>query len=77
MAIEDILQDYEARRIKALAMGGPDRLAKRRAPGILNARERIDHLLDADSFIESGLFGTSSAAESDRDKTPADGKIAG
>jgi acetyl-CoA carboxylase carboxyltransferase component len=77
MAIEDILQDYEARRIKALAMGGPDRLAKRRAPGILNARERIDHLLDADSFIESGLFGTSSAVEADRDKTPADGKIAG
>ena len=77
MTIDDILQDYEARRVKALAMGGPDKLARRRAAGVLNARERIGHLLDDGSFIESGLFGTSSAVEADRDKTPADGKIAG
>ena len=77
MAIDNILQDYEARRDAALAMGGPDKLDRRRAGGVLNARERINHLLDDGSFIESGLFGTSSAVEADRDKTPADGKIAG
>jgi acetyl-CoA carboxylase carboxyltransferase component len=69
--------DYAARRAKALAMGGPAKLAKRKAAGILNARERVDHLVDAGTFIESGLFGVSGTRPEDRDKSPADGKIAG
>ena len=77
MAFEELFQEYEDRRAKALAMGGPEKLEKRRAAGILNARERIDYLADPGSFMESGLFGTSAAFESDRDKTPADGKVAG
>lgn len=76
MAHEALLQDYEERRQRALAMGGPEKLAKRHATGVLNARERIDALLDADSFLESGLFGTS-VMPSDADNTPGDGKIAG
>src|SRR5690606_13907453 len=69
--------DYEARLSKALAMGGPEKLARRKAAGVLNARERIDALVDNGTFIESGLFGTSAARPEDRDRTPADGKIAG
>ncbi|MGE8943182.1 acyl-CoA carboxylase subunit beta [Leptospira interrogans] len=69
--------DYEARLSKALAMGGPEKLARRKAAGVLNARERIDALVDKGTFIESGLFGTSAARPEDRDRTPADGKIAG
>lgn len=76
MAFDDLLNDFEQRRQRALAMGGPERLAKRRASGVLNARERIEYLFDPDSFIESGLFATS-AYSADRDKSPADGKITG
>ena len=43
----------------ARAMGGPEKLARRKAAGVLNARERIEYLLDAGTFIESGLFGAS------------------
>jgi len=68
--------ELQQRRAKALAMGGEERLAKRRAQNILNARERLSHLLDAGSFHESGLLAASYRPAA-RDKTPADGKIAG
>lgn len=73
----DMMADYEARKAQALSMGGPTKLARRQAAGFLNARERIDRLVDQDSFLESGLFGTSAYSEDDRSKTPADGKVAG
>ncbi len=76
MAFEEILAEHARRRDKALAMGGPDKLARRRAEGNLNARERLDLLLDAGSFTESGLFGAAIRPEV-RDRTPADGKVAG
>ena len=76
MAFEQLLKEYAARRAKALAMGGPQRLEKRRHAGWMNARERIDYLLDAGSFIESGLFATSLNLP-DIGSTPGDGKIAG
>ena len=76
MAHEEALKDYEERRRRALAMGGEAKLAKRKATGVLNARERIDLLLDDDSFLESGLFGTS-VMPGDADNTPGDGKLAG
>ena len=53
------ISTYEARKAKALAMGGAEKLAKRKAAGVLNARERIARLFDKGSFIESGLFGGS------------------
>lgn len=76
MAFEHMLHELHTRRESALAMGGPEKLAKRRAEGVLNARERLDYLLDAGSFVESGLFATSVHKEV-RHKTPADGKLAG
>ncbi len=71
------LQAFEEQRAKALAMGGPEKLARRKAAGILNARERIAYLCDPDSFIESGLFGASVSNPADRHRTPGDGKIVG
>ncbi|MCZ6627744.1 MAG: methylmalonyl-CoA carboxyltransferase [SAR324 cluster bacterium] len=69
--------EFERRRAKALAMGGEEKLAQRKAQGLLNARERIARLLDEGSFLESGLFAFSSGNPEDRDSTPADGKLAG
>jgi acetyl-CoA carboxylase carboxyltransferase component len=68
---------YEAMKAKALAMGGPEKLARRRAAGVLNVRERVDGLVDPGTFIESGLFGSSGTRPEDRDRSPADGKVAG
>jgi methylmalonyl-CoA decarboxylase subunit alpha len=76
-AHQHALDEFDRRRDAALAMGGPEKLARRRHAGILNARERLDYLLDDESFLESGLFGESSTRPEDRGKTPADGKIAG
>ena len=62
------LDDLDARRRAAAAMGGEAKLAKRRAEGRLDARARIDHLLDRDSFREIGrLAGV----------VPADALVAG
>lgn len=76
MAFEEQLEELERRRRRALAMGGPEKLAERRAAGLLNARERIDRLFDAGSFLESGMLAVSNRPE-DRASTPADGKVAG
>lgn len=69
-----LLRQHEER---ARRMGGEEKLARRAAKGLLNARSRIDVLLDADTFIESGLLGVSVASPEDRENTPADGKVAG
>lgn len=76
MAFEKALDELAGRKARALAMGGAEKLAKRKAEGVLNARERIDVLLDAGTFVESGLYATSHRPEV-KDRTPADGKIAG
>ncbi len=77
MSYETLLAEYDARRAKALAGGGEDKYAKRTAAGVLNARERIALLLDKDTFIESGLFGSSGIYPEQADETQTDGKIAG
>ncbi|GAA4349097.1 carboxyl transferase domain-containing protein [Variovorax defluvii] len=76
MAHEKMLAAFEQAKQKALGMGGPEKLARRKAEGHMNARERLGALLDADSWIESGLFATSHRPEM-RERTPADSKIAG
>ena len=76
MKFEDKIKEHAARTRVAMAMGGEAKLAKRRKPEILNARERIDYLLDPGSFRESGLFGVSYIPEM-RESTPADGKVTG
>jgi len=59
-----------------MAMGGADKLARRKQAGQLNARERIAALLDPDSFQEIGLFAHSSML-AEAEETPGDGKIIG
>ena len=53
---DGVLDDLEERRAASRAMGGEERLAKHRAAGKLDARARIDHLLDPGSFLELGTL---------------------
>lgn len=76
MTMDELAQNLVERRAQALAMGGAEKLARRKQEGVLNARERLDMLLDEGSFVESGLFARSIRPEM-RDKSPADGKVAG
>ena len=76
LSFDDLERDFEERAARARAMGGEGKLARRKASGTLNARERIDHLADPGSFTEFGLFAQS-AREPDRSRSPADGKISG
>ncbi|MEL7488087.1 MAG: carboxyl transferase domain-containing protein, partial [Pseudomonadota bacterium] len=48
------LEELNRRRALAEKMGGPEKLARQKARGKLNARERIATLLDTDSFREIG-----------------------
>jgi acetyl-CoA carboxylase carboxyltransferase component len=77
MAYENLLAEYEARRAKALAGGGKEKYAKRKAAGTWNARERIAYLADQGTFLESGLFGASGVYPEQADETQTDGKLAG
>lgn len=76
MAYRKQIDELRAREAKARAMGSPRRLEERRAAGVLNARERLDLLLDPDSFKETGLLAVS-AREADRERSPADGMVSG
>jgi acetyl-CoA carboxylase carboxyltransferase component len=76
MSHEARLAELDKRKQAARAMGGAKKLAKRRERGQLNAQERLDALIDPNSFIELGLLGASSIDE-DAAETPRDGKIAG
>lgn len=69
-------QQLADRKARALAMGGEDRIARQHAKGRLTARERISRLVDSGSFDELGLLAASEYPQM-RDRTPADGKIAG
>jgi len=70
------IEEHARRARAAQAMGGEKKLAARRATGVMNARERIDYLLDPGSFRETGLFGVSYIPEM-RASTPGDGKVTG
>lgn len=77
MAHEDMLAKLDTMREQAKAMGGPEKLARRREQGSLNAQERLEALVDKDSFFETGLLGRSSFSSKEAAKTPRDGKITG
>ena len=70
------LAELEARRQKALGMGGPAKVERVHAAGKLTVRERIAALLDPETFREVGLLATSDLADV-REKTASDGKVCG
>ncbi len=50
------LDELQTRRTHARAMGGPEALARFKASGRMNARERIDAMFDAGTFRELGAL---------------------
>ena len=76
MAFEKILQELRDRKHKALQQGGREKVKQQHEKGRLTARERIDALLDPDSFIELGLLAGSDIPKM-AGRTPADGWIMG
>jgi len=77
-ASEQKLNQYRKRRYAVLHQGG-EAVAKRKAQGKLNARERIDLLLDQGSFVELDIFATTRATGfgmEDR-RIPGDGVVVG
>ena len=41
-SLDELSKDLDVRRAKALGMGGPEKLEKRKKRGVMNARERMD-----------------------------------
>jgi propionyl-CoA carboxylase beta chain len=54
--MKDVLKELERRRAVARAGGGPARIAAQHKRGKLTARERLEILLDDDSFEEFDMF---------------------
>ena len=73
------IEELKKRRAKVMLGGGADKLEKQRKAGKLTARERIDALVDPDSFAESGMFAEHRSVTFGMDgkEMPADGVITG
>lgn len=71
--------DLKKRRAKVMLGGGADRLDKQRQQGKLTARERIEALVDPESFAENGLFAQHRASMFGMEgkDMPADGVVTG
>jgi acetyl-CoA carboxylase carboxyltransferase component len=76
VAFERELGELNRRRQRALEMGGLEKVQRQHASGRLTARERIERLLDPDSFLEVGMLNHSDIPGME-EKTPADSKVAG
>ena len=73
---DELLKDLQDRRDTARAMGGSERLEQQRRDGRLDARARIDRLLDDETFVELGTL-VGSVHRGVVPPVPADGLIAG
>ncbi|HJM18575.1 MAG TPA: acyl-CoA carboxylase subunit beta [Candidatus Thalassarchaeaceae archaeon] len=75
----DRIDDLRRRKTKAQAGGGQDRISAQHAKGKLTARERIEHLLDSDSFMEVDALVEHRCRDFDMDRNviPGDGVVCG
>ncbi len=76
---DDAIKELETRREKAKMGGGMSKIEKQHSIGKLTARERIDKLLDKDTFVEVDGFIESRIDDFDLDKrrVPGDGVVTG
>jgi acetyl-CoA carboxylase carboxyltransferase component len=79
-SLDDLAAELSSRRSRARAMGGDEAVAKQHGRNKLTARERIDLLFDTGTFTEFGLLAHQHSlhvAQTDPERTPADGVIVG
>ncbi len=76
---DEAIKELEIRREKAKLGGGASKIEKQHTIGKLTARERIDKLLDKDTFVEVDGFIESRIDDFDLDKrrVPGDGVVTG
>jgi acetyl-CoA carboxylase carboxyltransferase component len=77
MSMRDRVSELEKRRAEAKKMGGEARLQRQRERGKLDARARIDLLLDPGTFREIGQLATHLGKPDSDPPSPADGVICG
>jgi methylmalonyl-CoA carboxyltransferase large subunit len=77
--MEQLVDELRQKRAHLQEGGGPERIAKHKQSGKLTARERIDGLIDANSFEEFGLFVQHRQTEFGLagKEIPADGVVTG
>jgi methylmalonyl-CoA carboxyltransferase large subunit len=77
--MQEKIADLRTRTSEAMLGGGKERLDKQHQGGKLTARERVDALVDPDSFEETGLFAEHRAALFGMagKSFPADGVVTG
>src|ERR1035437_1468408 len=71
--------ELKKRRAKTMLGGGQDKIEKQHKAGKMTARERIEALVDPDSFEENGLFAEHRATQfgMSHKEMPADGVVTG
>ena len=79
MAPADRLRELNERNRRAAEAGGKERIERQHAAGKLTARERVETLLDDESFQELGRFVTHRSNDFGLDKNtiPGDGVVTG
>ena len=77
--LRPLAEDLAARRETIELGGGPEKIEAQHAREKLTARERLDLLIDAGTFVELGMHGRphSAARAMDGKEAPADGVITG
>jgi len=77
--VEDRIEELRKRKKAARTPGGRDAAKKQHDKGKLTARERLDVLMDAGSFVETDPFAVHRAHDfgMDRKRPPGDGIITG
>ncbi|MBK6971840.1 MAG: acyl-CoA carboxylase subunit beta [Sterolibacteriaceae bacterium] len=77
--MHEIIQQLDEKRAAARLGGGQKRIESQHAKGKLTARERIELLLDPDSFEEWDMFKEHRCTDfgMEADKTPGDGVVTG
>ena len=78
-AMKDVLEELEKRRAEARLGGGEKRIATQHQRGKLTARERIELLLDQNSFEEFDMFVEHRCTDfgMEKSKIPGDGVVTG
>src|SRR3954454_586467 len=77
--VEDRIEELRERRVAALMPAGPAAAEKQHDKGKLTARERLDILMDAGSFVETDPFTVHRSHDfgMDQRKPPGDGIVTG